>query len=159
MSRLLPVHAPFEGLVIVTDGGVVSVPPLPFSTLTVMAVIAVRPMPSVTVRFRVCVALAAVVVSQLAAAVEPLTLWLESVAALSSLSRNWVSEPCGLPAAMLTVTPPLTVAPLTGLVIEAVSAGGGGPAAAPVATSGEAASFDTTMGGDVAGLPARSGAT
>ena len=55
---------------------------------------------------------------------EPLlTLWLESVVALSSLRTNCVGEPCALPAAMLTVTVPLTVAPLTGLVIEAVNGG------------------------------------
>ena len=139
---LLPVHAPFAGLVIVTDGGTVSGPPVGFTTLTVMAAVAVRPAPSVTVRFTVCVVLAAVVVSQLAEAVGPLTLWLESVAALSSWSRNWVGEPWALPAAIVTVTVPLALAPLAGLVIEAVSAGGGGvPPLAPEGTSGEVASL------------------
>ena len=57
---------------------------------------------------------------------EPLlTLWVESVVALSSRRTNCVGVPWALPAAMLTVTVPLTVAPLAGLVIDAVSAGGG----------------------------------
>ena len=56
-------------------------------------------------------------------AVELLTLWLESVVALSSLRTNCVGEPWALVAAMFTVTVPLTVMPLAGLVIAAVKDG------------------------------------
>src|SRR5207253_1150592 len=112
--------APPAGLVIdaVSAGG--------GATVTDTAAVAVRPAPSVTLRFSEWAPLATALVSQPYVAVAPaLTLWVESVVALSSWRTNWVGEPWALPAAMLTVTVPLTVARLAGLVIDAVSAGGG----------------------------------
>src|SRR5205085_11809184 len=98
---LLPVHAPFEGLLIVTVGGVGSPPPL--LTVTVTAAVAIRPAASVTVRYRESLAYGTPVVFREAGAMLPATLWLESVVALSCLSRNCVGEPCALLAPMLTV--------------------------------------------------------
>src|ERR1041384_7973558 len=54
MSMLLPVHALFPGFVIVTIGLVVSPGGVGLLTVTDTAAVAVRPAPSVTVRFSVC---------------------------------------------------------------------------------------------------------
>ena len=117
-AMLLPVHVPLDGLVTAAVGGVLSAPGT--VTVTVTAAVAVRPVLSVTTRLSVCVPLGAPLVFQAYVAVEPLTLWLDSVVVLSSFTKNDVGEPCALPALMLTVTVPLTVAPFAGLVIEAV---------------------------------------
>src|SRR5437660_62384 len=111
--------APLAGLVIdaVSAGG--------GATVTETLAVAVRPAPSVTPRFSVWVPAATPLVFHAYVALEPpLTLWVDSVVALSSLRTNWVGDPWALPAVMLTVTVPLTLAPLAGLVIDAVSAGG-----------------------------------
>src|SRR5207253_2725145 len=111
------------------------------ATVTDTAAVAVRPAPSVTLRFSVWAPVATALVSHAYVAVAPLaTLWVESVVALSSWRTNCVGEPWALPAAMLTVTMPLTVAPLAGLVIDAASGGGVAPPA-PEGTSGEVASL------------------
>src|SRR5438105_6966263 len=52
-SMLLPVHAPFEGLVIATVGGVVSPVPVPFDTVMLTEADAVFPAASVAVTFGV----------------------------------------------------------------------------------------------------------
>src|SRR5687767_14876231 len=125
MAMLLPVHTLPVGEVMLTVGGVVSPPPPPpvvLLTVTETVAVAVRPAPSVTVRFSVWVPLVRPVVFQLVLAVEPLTLWLKMVAPLSTLRTNEVGEPCTLLALMVTGTAlPLTVAPLAGLLIAAPS--------------------------------------
>src|ERR1051325_2871888 len=149
MSRLLPVHALFAGFTMVTVGGVTSPPPgggvVVLLTVTEIDAVAVRPPPSVTVRSSVCAPFETSVVSHVADAVDPVTLWSESVVTLSCLSTKCVGEPCALVADMFTVTAPLTVEPPAGLVIEALSPGGGGgggvPQAAPEATAGDVASL------------------
>ena len=73
-----------------------------------------------------------------------------------------MGEPCALLALMLTVTVPLTVMPVAGLVIEAASAGGGGgapPHVAPEVTTGVVASLLIVTAGDRPQLPAASIAT
>src|SRR5438105_15937453 len=90
--------APFAGLVIeaVSAGG--------GATVTDTAAVAVRPAPSVTLRFSVWAPVATALVSHAYVAVAPLaTLWVESVVALSSWRTNCVGEPWALPVAMLTV--------------------------------------------------------
>src|SRR5215831_2768711 len=136
IAMLLPVHTPLAGDVMLTVGGVVSPPPPPpFETVTGMAADAVRPAPSVTIRLSVWLPFGTPVVFQLAVAVAPLTLWLEIVVLLSSFSTNDVGEPCALVADIPTVTVPLTVAPLAGLVIAALR-GGGVPPPPPEAPEG-----------------------
>src|SRR5687767_1083021 len=129
MAMLLPVHTLPVGEVMLTVGGVVSPPPPPpvvLLTVTETVAVAVRPAPSVTVRFSVWVPLVRPVVFQLVLAVEPLTLWLKMVAPLSTLRPNEVGEPCGLLALMLTGTAaPRTVAPFAGAVMAAPRGGGG----------------------------------
>src|SRR5688572_22508195 len=149
MPMPAPVQSPFFGVVIVTLGGVLSPPPVGggevVDTLTEIAVVAVRPAPSVTARFRVWLPPLTPDVFQLNVAVDPLTVWVESVAPLSSFSTKVFGEPCALVAAMFTVTVPLTVAPLAGLVMAAPRAGAGAgvppPAEAPDAMMGVLASL------------------
>src|SRR5688572_8952337 len=127
MLMLLPVHTPLVGAVMVAVGGVVSPPPegggdvVELETVTEMEAVAVRPA-LVTVRESGWLPLATAVVFQEAVAVEPVTLWLEIVVP-PLWSRNVVGEPSTLLADMLTVTVPLTVAPLAGLVMAAPSGG------------------------------------
>src|SRR3989442_10144226 len=129
---LLPVHVPFAGDVIVAVGFTVSPPPDGGSvTVTLTLAVAVRFAASVTVRFSVCVPRGTALVSQLYEAVEPVTLWSESVIALSCLSTKRVGEPCAFAAPMLTVTAPLTLWPFVGLKIDAVSVPGGGGGGVP----------------------------
>src|SRR5437588_1359337 len=88
MSMLLPVHAPFDGLVIATVGGVVSPVPVPFDTVMLTDAVAVLPAASVAVKFSVWGPLVVVVVFHVVDAVVPLTLWLYSIVPLSSFSTN-----------------------------------------------------------------------
>jgi hypothetical protein len=94
------------------------------ATVIDTAAVAVRPAPSVTVRFKVWAPFDVVVVFHEYVADVPLGMLCDdSVVALSSLRTNWVGDPWMLLAVMLTVTVPLTVEPLVGLVIAAPSAG------------------------------------
>src|SRR5438067_7399409 len=77
-SMLLPVHAPFEGLVIVTVGGVVSPVPVLFDTVMLTDAVAVRPAPSVAAKLSVWAPLATAFVVHAEVAVDPLLLlWLD----------------------------------------------------------------------------------
>src|SRR5438270_9151604 len=114
ISMLLPVHAPFEGFVIATVGGVVSPVPVPFDTVMLTDAVAVLPAASVAVKVSVCVPFAVVVVSHVGDAVLPLTLWLYSVVPLSSFSTNCVGAAALLTARLTPLLVPLTVAPLSG---------------------------------------------
>src|SRR4051794_4247280 len=100
----LPTHAPCSGNSSVTLGPVPPPPPPPppVPTVTVVFAVAVRPAPSVTVRFSVCVPAESPVVFHMYVALDPLTLWVESVVVLSCLRTNCVGEPCALEALMLT---------------------------------------------------------
>src|SRR5207237_2974411 len=114
--------APLAGLVIdpVSAGG--------GATVTETLAVAMRPAPSVTLRFSVWAPLATPPVFHAYVALEPLlTLWVDSVAALSSLRTNWVGDPWAGPAARLNVTAPLRLAPAARLVIAASSPGCLGP--------------------------------
>src|SRR5687768_7499788 len=170
MPMLLPVHTLPVGDVMLTVGGVVSPPPPPppvvLLTVTVIAAVAVRPAPSVTVRFSVWAPLVRPVVFQVVVAVDAEALPLKMVAPLSTLSTNAIGVPCALLALMPTATlAPLTVAPLAGLVIDAPRGGGGVVppppvlADAPEGTSGELASLKSVTGADSVWLPAVSRAT
>lgn len=77
---------------------------------------------------------------------------LNSTLQLSTLSSN-NGLPDTLPAAMLTVTLPLTVAPLAGVVIVAVSG------VAPDGRTGDVASLKRVIFGETVWLPAESVAT
>src|SRR5688572_17235114 len=163
MLMLLPVHTPLVGAVMVAVGGIVSPPEgggvEPLETVTEMEAVAVRPA-LVTVRESGWLPLATVVVFQEAVAVEPVTLWLEIVVP-PLWSRNVVGEPSTLLADMLTVTVPLTVAPLAGLVMAAPSGGVvvPPPAVAPEGTTGEVASLKMVIFAETVWLPAVSVAT
>src|SRR5438132_4432020 len=143
MSMLLPVHAPFEGFVIATVGGVVSPLAVPFETVTLFDAHADLPVASVTVRVSVCVPFGTVVVFHVVVAPPLPTVWSSSVVALSSFSTNRTGD-CVLAAVMVTpVLVPLTVAPSAGLLIAAINPGGGvepPPQLAPAATVGDVAS-------------------
>src|SRR5215467_1837981 len=128
-AMLFPVQAPFAGLTMLTVGFVVSPPPVPFETVTVTTAVAVRPAPSVTVRLSVWDPFADPVVFHAADALGLPVLPLNSTLELSTLSVN-VTAPEAVPAVIPTVTLPLTVAPLAGLVIDAVK--GGRPPPPPV---------------------------
>jgi hypothetical protein len=102
-----------------------------------------------------------VVVFQVAVTVEPVTLWFVRVVP-PVWSTKLVGEPWTLPADMLMVMVPLTVLPLVGLVMAAVSGAGGGgvpPAEAPEAFTGDVASLKMVIFADTVWLPAASVAT
>src|ERR1051325_11447793 len=115
---LLPVHALPADEVMFTAGGFVAAALL---TVTVTDAVAVRPALSVTVRSSVCVPFGTGVVPfvthEYVAVLPVAMLCVERVVALSCFSTNCVGEPCALVADMFTVTVPLTVLPLAGLVI------------------------------------------
>src|SRR5437764_3765689 len=113
---LLPVHAPFEGLVIVTVGGVVS-PPLLLCTVTVMLFVLVIPL-ALTVAASVWAPSGTLVESQLKVAVwlvVPVRLPAGDPSAVRPKSRVEQASPL----VMVTGTVPWTVAPFAGVVIVA----------------------------------------
>src|SRR5207253_2446299 len=137
-------------------------PPVAFDTVTLIDAVAVLPAASVAVNASVCVPLAVVVVSHVVDTVVSLTLWLKSVVVLSSFSRNWVGAWAFLTIRLTALLTPPSVAPLAGLVIAAVIAGGGvGPGlqAAPDATAGVVASLMIVTGVDAEQFPKASVAT
>src|SRR5207237_8389507 len=117
--------APLAGLVIdpVSAGG--------GATVTETLAVAMRPAPSVTLRFSVWAPLATPPVFHAYVALEPLlTLWVDSVAALSSLRTNWVGDPWALAAVMCTASVRVTLDPFVGPVIDSINDGGVVPHAA-----------------------------
>src|SRR5438309_4935821 len=88
-----------------------------------MLAVPARPAASVTVRSSVCPPGGTLAVFHMYVAVDPETLWLESVVLAACMSRNCVGEPCVLPAFIVTSTMPLTVAPSAGLPNYALTAG------------------------------------
>src|SRR5438094_3672460 len=92
---LLPVHTLPAGCVMLTVGPPLPLPPHALQTLTAIAAVAVRPAPSVTVRFSVWLPFPAVVVSHEYVALVPLGMLCVESAGFALLSRrtNCVGEP------------------------------------------------------------------
>src|SRR5438034_60042 len=160
---LLPVHAPFDGLLITIVGGVVSVPVLFTVTVTGDDVV-VLPAASRAVAVSVCVPFVAVFVSH----------EIEYGAVVSSALRLAPSSLNCTPAMptlsvafALTVMDPLTVAPFAGAVMDTVGgvvSGGGVPppplhVGAPDGFTGLVASLLIVTGADAVQLPEVSVAT
>src|SRR2546425_4878088 len=130
--------APLAGLVKLTvsgAGGGGSVPPVGggggggggdvvFCTVTVIVAVTVRPAASLALSASVWLPLARALVFQANEAVVPATVWVEARVP-SMVRRNVFEAPEAPPTSMPTVTVPLTVAPLAGLMKRAVSGGGG----------------------------------
>src|SRR5207249_3050517 len=95
-----------------------------FCTVTVIVAVAVRPAASLALSASVWLPLARALVFQANEAVVPVTVWVEARVP-SMVRRNVFEAPEAPPTSMPTVTVPLTVAPLAGLVKRAVSGGGG----------------------------------
>src|SRR5438552_846688 len=169
---LLPVHAPFCGWLMTTDGGVVSEPPPPpppFDTVTDTAGdVVVLPAASRATAVRTCEPLATVVVSQLIENGLPGS----SAPRLTPFSLNCTpATPTLSPAVALTVTVPETVAPLVGALIAIVGAVVSAvpppppvppppvPPLAPEGVTGVVASLFTVTGAETVELPAVSVAT
>ena len=95
-----------------------------FCTVTVIVAVTVRPAASLALSASVWLPLARALVFQANEAVVPATVWVEARVP-SMVRRNVFEAPEAPPTSMPTVTVPLTVAPLAGLVKRAVSGGGG----------------------------------
>ena len=95
-----------------------------FCTVTVIVAVAVRPAASLALSASVWLPLARALVFQANEAVVPVTVWVEARVP-SMVRRNVFEAPEAPPTSMPTVTVPLTVAPLAGLMKRAVSGGGG----------------------------------